>query len=230
MEPCLFHNLTLPMTQSETSQVESLIHEIEQQRERTESLSPQEWHAGLLRLSPYRLRSSGTLKRGSLEGWIAANTYVAEKVTAAQPPGEQDILLINAIIRQQTTASVRSVDVFIGPCKACAPEELPNFLAYFYKNILSSERHSHPLIAAALSRYWLVSLHPFEDANGRTSTMIADWLLLSQGYLPLSFERQLDAVIATIDASRTSATPSQAIVKTLRSVLHSYKVILAKDN
>ncbi|MDG0815328.1 Fic family protein [Bdellovibrio svalbardensis] len=228
MESSLFRSLTLKMTESETSQVESLIQKIEQHREWAESLSPQEWHAGLQRLSPYRLRSSGTLKRGSREGWIAANTYVAEKVAAEQLPREQDILQINAMMRQQTEASIRAVDVFIGPHKACAPEELPKFLSYYYENMLPLDKHSHPLVAAALSRYWLVSLHPFEDANGRTSVMIADWLLLSRGYLPLSFERKLDAVIGSIDGSRVSATPGQAILKTLRSIFHSYQVVLDK--
>lgn len=226
MDTSLFQNLTLKFSESETSAIESLIQEIERLKGLCESLSPQDWQIGLQRLSPYRLRSSGSLKSGNLQGWMTANSYVSQKVLNEILPTAEDVLHINSLMTENPKASIRSVDIFIGPHKACAPEQLPAFLTYFYENILPSHKHSHPLIAAALTRYWLVSLHPFEDGNGRTSVMICDWLLLNNNYLPLSFQRQLDAVIATLQNARASATPGMAVIKSLKSVLHSYQVVL----
>lgn len=226
MEPSLYYSLTQEITESEMSEIDGLIQKITQKRELTDLLSAQDWHSGFQRLSPYRLQASTSLKRGSREAWINANTFVANKVANEQFPKEQDVILINAILREKPEITIRTIDVFIGPHRACTPEVLPSFLEYFYKNVLTVENQSHPLVVAALTRYWLISLHPFEDANGRTSALIADWLLLSRGYLPLSFERQLDAIIGNLDGSRVSATPGQAIIKTLRCVLHSYKLIL----
>lgn len=219
--------LTSNFLESETQAIESLILEIENLKIQSESLSPEEWQNGLQRLSPYRLRSSGSLKSGKLQGWVKANSYVSQKVLQEKKPTRDDILNINALMRETPEeASIRTTDIFIGPHKACAPEQLPFFLAYFYENILPTEKHPHPLLAAALCRYWLVSLHPFKDGNGRTSVMICDWLLLSSNYLPLSLERQLDALIATFQDGRTHATPAQAVIKSLKSALHSYQVVL----
>lgn len=224
----LFQNLNSKFSESETSLIESLIQEIELHRGVSESLSPQEWQEGLHRLSPYRLRSSGSLKSGRLKGWVAANSYVSQKVVegGTPTPTPADIFHINSLMTENPQATVRSVDIFIGSHKACAPAHLSKFLSYFYENILPANEQTHPLISAALTRYWLVSLHPFEDGNGRTSVMICDWLLLSKNYLPLSFERQLDAVIATFQNGRTTATPGQAVIKSLKSVLHSYQRLL----
>lgn len=228
MESNFFINLTKSWDESEIQEIEFLIRQIEQSRAESDDLSVEEWRIGLNDLSVFRLLSSGTLKRGERQGWVAANKYVSQKLLVGASPSSEDINIINAMMRDQETVSIRNVDVYLGFQKTCSPQELPAFLEYFYQNILPIEKHSHPLIAAALVRFWLVSLHPFEDANGRTSVMIADWLLLKSSYLPLSFERQLDAIIATFESSRKFATPGQAVIKSLRSVLHSYKVLLRR--
>ncbi|MGZ3801431.1 MAG: Fic family protein [Bdellovibrio sp.] len=226
MNQSLFETLTSNPAESESLTINSLIQDIERLRAQSEGLSSEEWEQGLKILSPYRLRSSGTLKSGDVQGWITANSYVSQKLIEEKTLQPEDIFAINSYITGSEKVSLRTTDIFIGPQKACLPNELPELLKYFYDNILPLEKHAHPLIAASLIRYWLVSLHPFNDGNGRTSVMICDWILLAANYLPLTFERQTDAVIGTFHNGRSSATVGQAIIKNLKSVLLSYKIVL----
>lgn len=57
-----------------------------------------------------------------------------------------------------------------------------NFLEVALK--LMKKKSSHPLQIAAFLHFGLTSLHPYEDANGRLSRLIANIYLMQQGYEP----------------------------------------------
>lgn len=204
----------------------SLIQDIEELRTQTESLSPQDWQTGLERLSPARLAFSGSLRSGKSESWMAANTYASEKIAQDASPTAQDIFHINALLRSLPTATLRKGDVFLGPHKALDAQNLPSAFQYLCEEVLPQAKHEHPLFGAALTRFWLVSLHPFEDANGRTSVILADWLLLLSGYLPLGFNDAGEGLIASFNQHRPSATAANAVLKTLQNVRTSYRLVL----
>lgn len=46
----------------------------------------------------------------------------------------------------------------------------------------STDKETHPLVKSALFSYEFVSIHPFQDGNGRLSRLIATLLLLQNGY------------------------------------------------
>nr|BFD59118.1 hypothetical protein CKG001_12250 [Bdellovibrio sp. CKG001]BFD62496.1 hypothetical protein BdHM001_11770 [Bdellovibrio sp. HM001]BFD67602.1 hypothetical protein HAGR004_26240 [Bdellovibrio sp. HAGR004] len=210
---------------AEEEQIRDLIEQVNQLRHRCESLSLEDLGAGLARLAPLRLRGSSALKRGEVESWQQANEYVAARIRADEAPNLQSILDINAILLKRPAGSLRDRPVFVGTQQACPVGELKEGFLRLESEILKADLD--PFRKAALAQYWLISLHPFEDANGRTAVMIADWILGLGGYLPMSFESKLDALVGVFENQRASATPGAAIIKLLKNLQRSYQAVLS---
>lgn len=63
-------------------------------------------------------------------------------------------------------------------------------------NWYDKEKQVHPLVKIALFCYDFLSIHPFQDGNGRMSRLLATLLLLKQGYTwiqYISFEHEIEA-------------------------------------
>lgn len=60
-----------------------------------------------------------------------------------------------------------------GPSAKRVPEEMDAFLAWFENNELAID----PVIRAAIAHLWFVTIHPFEDGNGRIARAVADLAL-----------------------------------------------------
>lgn len=62
-------------------------------------------------------------------------------------------------------------------------------------NWYKSDSETHPLVKCALFAYDFVSIHPFQDGNGRLSRLISNLLLLKHGYKWIqyvSFEHEIE--------------------------------------
>jgi len=60
----------------------------------------------------------------------------------------------------------------------------------------NNDKQTHPLVKSALFAYDFVSIHPFQDGNGRLSRLIATLLLLKSGYKwvqYVSFEHEIES-------------------------------------
>lgn len=64
---------------------------------------------------------------------------------------------------------------FEAPPAQQIPEEIARFLEWF-----NQPKEVDPLLAAGLAHLWFISLHPFEDGNGRIARAITD-MVLSHG-------------------------------------------------
>ena len=70
-------------------------------------------------------------------------------------------------------------------------DAMRNLMAW-YKN----DNESHPLVKCAIFAYDFVSIHPFQDGNGRLSRLLASLLLLKNGYKWIqyvSFEHEIES-------------------------------------
>jgi Fic family protein len=57
------------------------------------------------------------------------------------------------------------------------------------------DKNTHPLVKSALFAYEFVSIHPFQDGNGRLSRLLSTLLLLKNGYnwiQYVSFEHKIE--------------------------------------
>ncbi len=61
---------------------------------------------------------------------------------------------------------------FQAPDAAMVPDEMKAFLSW-----LNTEQAIDPIIKSAIAHLWFVTIHPFEDGNGRIARAIADMLL-----------------------------------------------------
>jgi Fic family protein len=57
------------------------------------------------------------------------------------------------------------------------PEHVPELMAKFIVDLNKWMRDESPPIAAALAHFGIISIHPFDDGNGRTARLVADMVL-----------------------------------------------------
>lgn len=61
---------------------------------------------------------------------------------------------------------------YIAPSPSRIEYEMDGFLAWF-----NQEHTTSSIIASAIAHFWFVSIHPFEDGNGRLARILSDMLL-----------------------------------------------------
>lgn len=63
------------------------------------------------------------------------------------------------------------------------PDEIRQVCEYI------SRPHPYPALAAAVAHAWFTYVHPFEDGNGRVARLIANLVLLRNGWPPMTIQR-----------------------------------------
>jgi Fic family protein len=71
---------------------------------------------------------------------------------------------------------------FEAPDAARLPEEMRAFLGWFNRDL-----QNDPVIKAAIAHLWLVTIHPFDDGNGRITRALTDLLLARADRSPQRF-------------------------------------------
>lgn len=61
---------------------------------------------------------------------------------------------------------------YIAPSPERVEEEMEHFIEWF-----NSEKPISPVIRSAIAHFWFVSIHPFEDGNGRLARILGDMFL-----------------------------------------------------
>ena len=75
-----------------------------------------------------------------------------------------------------------------GVHRAAPPADVPRLMDDFIAFINSARlRHEHPVIRALLGHFFLVTIHPFGDGNGRVSRLVEAAILYEGGYNVLGF-------------------------------------------
>lgn len=71
---------------------------------------------------------------------------------------------------------------FQAPDAADVPQLMEKFLAW-----VNAEQQLNPIVKAAIAHLWFVTIHPFEDGNGRITRTITDLLMTRADQLPHRF-------------------------------------------
>ena len=94
----------------------------------------------------------------------------------------------NAPGRFRTTRVVVGTPALGGVHRAAPPADVPRLMDDFIAFINSVRlRHEHPVVRALLGHFFLVTIHPFGDGNGRVSRLVEAAILYEGGYNVLGF-------------------------------------------
>ncbi len=128
------------------------------------------------------------------------NYYLAlglleEKVTRKEPFSKELILEVQALVEKGASKEKIGLrgamppgvlfavyDADTGAVEYIPPEyvDIPGLLDELVEYVNTTE--DHPLIVAAVVHYQMVTIHPFEDGNGRTARLLSGYILDSGGY------------------------------------------------
>jgi excisionase family DNA binding protein len=120
--------------------------------------------------------------------------YVEKMVN--QPLEDQDILEIHSILFSgfhENAGNYRNSQVYLEGSDFVPPPafEVPTLMAELVEWVKSNPEELKPIELAAIFHHKLVSIHPFDDGNGRVGRLLMNLLLIKNGY-PLTVIKNVD--------------------------------------
>lgn len=122
-----------------------------------------------------------------------AFAYVKKCVAESKPLDEAAVKDIHALLMENILVGgvYRNVEVRISGAghKPPAPSEMYRQIKNFYAD-LPYKTGLNAIELAAWTHAEFVRIHPFVDGNGRTSRMLMNYQLMTQGFLPVSIAKE----------------------------------------
>lgn len=201
-----------------TEREEAMVRKLDCLRQK--DLSP--YSEQMKSLLAHRLLGSNTLQSSQdFTTWQAANDWVGRQILQGDQPTIDKFIKINSILLGENS-QVRNFEIYSGGSEYLPPENLQEGLSQL-ERVLESETSA---LARAFQIYlYLVTLHPFENGNGRTARLAADWGLLQDGYLPLTFDSPIQSHVAVTLGSPPREKCS-SFFKFLAAIKSSYDILM----
>lgn len=122
-----------------------------------------------------------------------AYQYVKKCIAERLVLNENIIKDIHSILMENIMVGgiYRNVDVYISGAEHAppSPSEMHAQIKTFYMD-LTDKTFESPIECAAWTHTEYVKVHPFVDGNGRTSRLIMNYQLMSNGLLPISIKKE----------------------------------------
>ena len=130
-----------------------------------------------------------------------AQDWVRDRFTPGGPPLRQtDILHLHRLLtegsderdnapgRLRTHSVVVGTEALGGVHRGAPPQDVPRLLEGF-EEFMNARRltSQHPVVRALLGHFFLVTIHPFGDGNGRVSRLVEAGILYQDGYNVFGF-------------------------------------------
>lgn len=178
-------------------------------------------------LHQLRLRSSNTIHDSkALSHWARTNQWMLEHFTGTGDITLDFIREINGRLSGlDEPAECRRQACYTANQEYLAWEEVEPALDRLLMRIGSCH---NALESAFLLTEGLLTIHPFADANGRTSRLMGDFVLLKAGYLPQVYLSPIVSHMAlTINGPRRNR--SHSYEKFLKGVTRTYDLCLPQS-
>lgn len=204
------------------------ISEIEQRQRMFSSSEATISSESLKRLGQSRVSISRSLLRcpSAQKSWHDANTLIHYWLLHDKNFTLEDLVYLNAVLCNNKNPEWRKDIIYTCGVKHIDACEIEIIMQKFFKHLNS--HNNNYLYKAFMCRYWIVSIHPFAEANGRTSQLLADYFLLKQGYPPQAFRSMVEALIVGHPVYRPYMTPYRAFKRFTQTVLNAYDILYYK--
>lgn len=211
----------------------------------TEKMSPESFGEAQMEINRIRMGSSDTIQGKSGGGervggasqaeqnWLEAAERATQIAHSGRPITLEQIRELNEILNHNMPANDGVPGQFRAKTETAGggsqypyPEDVPKMMEEFTR-WFEENQHRDPIELAGLSYQKLVSIHPFDDANGRTCRLVVDSILQSKGLPPASYkgtEVNL-AAFGQPQGGRQNVTPDQAIQTVATAVERSVGVM-----
>lgn len=206
---------------------ESKIAEIEDLKNKSLFLNIKKEKLHLLQMARVRMSNSIRKSEEVRLYWDRAHHFVMSGIQNDRIFNGKFLKEINSMVlfgSLKKDWGYRNASVYTTNIKHCDHESLEEVMDYFLNEIEKMD-DCHPLIKAARLRFGILSIHPFLDANGRTSQLFVDAYLMKAGYLPQSFIHKADGMLIGHPEMKSYLTPHQAFLRFVESVIASYKIL-----
>ena len=122
-----------------------------------------------------------------------AFAYVRKCISGGKPLDENIVKDIHSLLMENILQGgiYRNVEVRISGAKhkPPVPTEMYRQIKNFFADLpLKTDLNAVEMAAWVHAEF--VKIHPFEDGNGRTSRMIMNYMLMSNGFLPVSISKE----------------------------------------
>ena len=196
--------------------------------ERVVEAEPERARAALAHLARKRLLASNTLRSAPRErgAWDAANRWVHDELgrDGARRWSLSELAHLNALVTDGAGV-VRRGAVYSCGQEYLAAEHVLGELHALDQHVTASARPAS--VIAATIYVSVVTIHPFENGNGRTARLAADRVLLAAGYLPLCFLSPVASHVAQM-RSGPRRDPERCVLRVLAAVAESYATALGE--
>lgn len=160
-----------------------------------------------------------------LTDYLAANGHRdAVNLVFKWVDGGKEALTEADLLELHRTTMKNVIDVYLGAYRPVQvylrgssyipppPDQVPQLMQGLFQELNLNPRKHDPIKLAALTHLDFESIHPFVDGNGRVGRLLANWVLMKNGYPPI--------VITKRERTRYFGVLEEAQVK-----LTSYRVV-----
>lgn len=223
--------LTKKSSLFEAKEEQFLISKIEKQQSLLEARQEPLKIAALRHLNAGRLLTSRSLRscHQSMTKWQRAQKHIENWLEYNKKITLEDIINLNNLLSASQSVGFRKRDIYTPMIKHVEPRDLDAIMQYFYAFFQKSSSQGG-IKQAFVCRYWICSIHPFADANGRTSQLMADYILLQNGFVPQAYVSLLESLIIADPINKSYMTPHQAFKKFAYSIINAYDILNSKTN
>jgi excisionase family DNA binding protein len=158
-----------------------------------------------LRETQLVIREGITINGKSLSDHLEAKNHpkaieyiesLAKQKDIAGTLAEKDVLKVHELVFSgilENAGNYRNCQVYIEGCDFAPPSacEIPDLMKELLSWLNNNPEELRPIELAAVFHHKLVSIHPFDDGNGRVSRLLMNLLLINNGYT-LTVIKQVD--------------------------------------